>query len=265
MKKNIIFCFTGTGNSYRVARDISVGLIDCEVYPMNIKNIELLKDNYERIGFIFPVYYQGLPIQVKLFVENISLKKSINTYLFAIATCGRLKGNALSEIYEILAKNNIILNYVNHGVMGDNAIALYNAKGTTEQIEAQYNIWISQFVLEIRNRKTLIANKSSKLLAFYNKYQLKKVPTSDFNFEVSDLCTSCGLCEKLCPVNNIMIYNKKPKYNHTCQQCMACIQNCPSKAIDYKNRTKNRQRYLSPSVSINDLIQFKNRLDSSFS
>lgn len=262
MKKNIIFCFTGTGNSLRVARDISQKLDNCEVYPMNIKNAELLKEKCERIGFVFPVYYQGLPIQVKKFIKTVSIKQPLNTYTFAIATCGKLKGNALNEVQSILSEKDIQLAYANHGIMGDNAIALYNAKGTNEKIESEYNIWISKFILDIQNKETRLAKKNSHLLSLYNNLQLKKVPTSDANFQISDLCNSCGLCEQLCPVDNIMFQDQKPKFKHTCQQCMACIQNCPTKAINYKEKTKNRLRYLCPSISRSDLIQLKNRLIS---
>ena len=34
MKKNIIYVFTGTGNSLKVAKDIAVALSDCEIISM---------------------------------------------------------------------------------------------------------------------------------------------------------------------------------------------------------------------------------------
>ena len=45
-------------------------------------------------------------------------------------------------------------------------------------------------------------------------------------------CTSCGLCEKTCPVNNIFI-NKdgKVKFSKHCIMCTRCAFNCPNNAV----------------------------------
>jgi ferredoxin len=47
-------------------------------------------------------------------------------------------------------------------------------------------------------------------------------------FNVSDACTGCGTCETVCPVANIVMKNKKPSFQHHCEQCMPCVQWCPN-------------------------------------
>jgi len=43
-------------------------------------------------------------------------------------------------------------------------------------------------------------------------------------------CTRCGLCARLCPVDNIALA-PYPRYGSGCQQCMRCISFCPTQAI----------------------------------
>ena len=63
-------------------------------------------------------------------------------------------------------------------------------------------------------------------------------------FVITDSCISCGLCERKCPLNIITMHNDRPEWSgKTCAHCMACIQNCPVEAIEYKDITNGRTRY----------------------
>ena len=72
----------------------------------------------------------------------------------------------------------------------------------------------------------------------YCKY---KLTAKDFHVEES--CIGCGKCQKLCPLNNIEMVDKKPVWSNSCTHCMACIGNCPVKAIQYGNITQNKEPY----------------------
>ena len=68
-----------------------------------------------------------------------------------------------------------------------------------------------------------------------------KLTAKDFRAE--DNCIGCGKCEKLCPLNNIKMADKKPVWGDQCTHCMACIGNCPVNAIEYGDITKDKERY----------------------
>lgn len=46
-----------------------------------------------------------------------------------------------------------------------------------------------------------------------------------------DKCIGCGKCEKLYPMNNIKIVDKKVVQNNRCTMCYRCINNCPKQAM----------------------------------
>ena len=63
------------------------------------------------------------------------------------------------------------------------------------------------------------------------------------DFYSTDACIGCSKCVKLCPLNNIELKDKKPVWGKTCSHCMACIGNCPTRAIEYGNITQNKEQY----------------------
>ena len=76
----------------------------------------------------------------------------------------------------------------------------------------------------------------------FNPVWLKlKATTKDFY--VTEGCIGCGKCEKLCPLNNISLRDKKPVWGKNCTHCMACIGNCPTEAIEYGTITQTKEKY----------------------
>ena len=67
--------------------------------------------------------------------------------------------------------------------------------------------------------------------------------TGNTEFIAKDSCIGCGLCEKLCPLNNINLEDKTPRWRNNCTHCMACISNCPVRAIEYGNVTQEKEPY----------------------
>ena len=80
-----IYFFTGTGNSLKVAKALTEKLKASELIPIaKIWQIENINSTTEKVGFIFPLYYSGLPKIVYDFIHKLDLCKS--NYLFIVIT-----------------------------------------------------------------------------------------------------------------------------------------------------------------------------------
>ncbi len=49
--------------------------------------------------------------------------------------------------------------------------------------------------------------------------------------QISNACTECGLCARLCPMENITVKNDKAISGKRCTMCYRCINSCPARAI----------------------------------
>lgn len=68
--KNIIFYFSGTGNSLQLAKDIAKEIGDCEV--LNLAQYDTSsRVTAERVGIVFPVYFWGIPLAVADFIGKL--------------------------------------------------------------------------------------------------------------------------------------------------------------------------------------------------
>lgn len=61
---------------------------------------------------------------------------------------------------------------------------------------------------------------------FYGRFILSKT------FIATKDCNLCGLCEKECPVNAIIIKDGLPYWTYKCESCMHCMNICPQRAIE---------------------------------
>jgi len=263
MKKNIIYVFTGTGNSLKVAKDISVTLSNCEIISMGSDTRYELEEGYETIGFVFPTYYRGEPIRVREFIRLLNLDRNKNAYYYAVTTMGKYDGNTLCHIEKLLKRKGITLNYARALDMFSNYIISYEMRDTIAEETKQSEIDFEPILQDIKNRRTNKVARIEILQEIAYKSLIRFVPVMDKHYSVSDDCIKCGICEKVCPVDNISLDEAgHPHFKHHCEQCVACIQFCPKKAINYKDKTQNRKRYTHPEIKYTDLAVLNGKVKS---
>ena len=259
MSKNIIFFFSGTGNSLKVAMDLAKEMQNCEIISMGSSSQYTLQEGYETIGFVYPTYFRGEPRKVREFTMNLNLKKNPDSYYYAVTTCGKYRGNALIHIRDILKKKGVTLNYSAKLDMFSNYVVVYDM---SERVNERTNDSEENFVPileDIKNRRTNGRKEFKPFTEIIYRTLIRVAPNMDKNYNVSSACVGCGICKKVCPVNNIGLDdNNRPFFKHHCEQCVACIQYCPQRAINYKDKTQTRRRYTNPSIKYTDLAKFNN-------
>jgi len=250
-----IYYFSGTGNSLQIAKGIADRLRDYELIPIaKIWQNDEIKTQSNEIGLIFPLHYYGLPKIVLEFINKLNFSKT--DYFFSVITyAGGINENPLQQINEVLKKGDKTLNAGFFIRMPSNFIIGYDVHPEERQKtffdEAKKQIIeISKTVTNLKNNlNNQVFNKDVKSSRKMNLNFHNEVNTSDTSFYADDKCTRCGICQVVCPVNNIVLVDGKPEWQHKCQQCLACINYCPEHAIQFGNDTLTHGRYHHPDVS----------------
>lgn len=80
------------------------------------------------------------------------------------------------------------------------------------------------------------------------------IPLVDRSFRYKEECNGCGICVRVCPVENIEMVDKRPVWQHHCESCYACFQWCPKEAI-HGDVVEYEKRYHHPDVKLSDMLR----------
>jgi ferredoxin/flavodoxin len=255
---SVIYYFSGTGNSLKVAKDLSSKLGSTELIKICSNTADQsCNAGYKKVGIVFPVYYYGLPLMVREFVKNLKLDPS--TYVYTVATCGGSVGCAVKQLKDILSNNGVPMSSAFTVVMPDNYQVMYSPPSTEKQnklfkLETEKIAYMAEFIKKseatpFEEKNSIFAKVLGGMLSRNFKPQNK-----DKNFWANSSCNGCGICSKVCPASNISMKEDKPQWLHQCEHCLACMQWCPKQALQYKKGTIGRERYRHPEIKCNDLI-----------
>jgi NAD-dependent dihydropyrimidine dehydrogenase PreA subunit len=239
----MIYYFSGTGNSKWVAEELA--RLTCDT-AVSIADIVRSGGHAEvpegqPVGLVFPVYAWLPPEIVSSFVSELSADK--DAYRWAVCTCGDDAGRALEKLskkfsltsaWSLRMPNNYIRSFdtdpedtVREKIRG----AKQRLKQIAQDILERKKVW------DIQSGR-LAGLKSALIGPAFNKFARDDKP---FYSELS--CTGYGLCESLCPADNIRLEGGRPIWLGHCLQCLACIHRCPERAIEYGKETKGKGRY----------------------
>lgn len=210
----VVIYFSGTGNSRYVAE------LFCNEYDEGAKAFSIEDDditqvvkNEEMLVFAYPVQYSTVPKILRDFIiENNELWESKK--VFVIATMGLFSGDGAGILGRLLLQYGAEVIGGLHLKMpdsiGDEKV-LKPGKPTQEGIGVLYRM------AGFFGQRLYFGHKTKN---YSNKLRVDE-----------DKCIGCGKCEKLCPMNNIKIVDKKVVQNNQCTMCYRCINNCSKQAM----------------------------------
>jgi ferredoxin len=285
-----LYYFSGTGNSLYISKKISEKLDVKLISIPSIMNKSAIESEAEVIGIVFPVYFainnDGIPFLVKRFInkfENLQSK-----YIFTATTSDNMSWETLKNFEKLINKKKGILsmginfNMSNKSVLKDIISKFKNNSKKEENINVKnlykddLNEKIEKLVESIKNKKNekiksvnifikifiyplLVITKFVFWLRYKNlskkiSFNFEKlVHLADKSFKTSNSCNGCGICEKVCPVDNIKLVHMKPTWLHKCENCYACFQWCPQKAIS-GDIVKYKEDYHHPEIKVIELF-----------
>ncbi len=253
----IIFYYTGSGNSLWVARTLAQQMGEAEL--VSIPNWQNNNAKMDLAGLVFPVHVWGLPTRILRFIDE--LKTAQPGYIFAIAVHAGQVANTLVQLEKTLAKKGLCLssgfeiktpsNYIPWGGPGpkEEQLKLFELARTKISRIANY--------IKMKESRPVEKGPLWERLVFTPVYKMSRpyIPKEDRKFWVDERCNHCGICGKLCPAQNITMQDGKPVWNHKCEQCLACIQWCPQESIQFGKKTPKYERYHHPEIQLRDVLR----------
>ena len=253
----MIFYFSATGNSKYVAERVAAATDDRLISlrdAVRARRYTYDASRESRIGFVVPVYFQGLPSILNFFLEKLELVGCRDPYIYVVFTCGNWTGDAAGQLAKALKKKDLTLSAQFGILMVDNYVPMFTVPEEAEasRVLDEAEEAIGEACRAIRSkgigdydrcRGPAPAAQTAAMYPLYNRGRSTKP------FVVTDHCIGCGLCQEICPCGAILISGGKPAWiKPKCVQCLGCLHRCPAQAIHWKKPDENRGRYYNPRV-----------------
>jgi len=200
-------------------------------------------DTNHIIGLGFPVAVQGTYPFIWQFIKNLPYAHS--TPLFMIDTMLMYSGGILGPVRKIIRRKGYIPVGAKEFIMPSNVFIREGMNDKKREKIKKSLIKATEFVRRLIDGETswldlpvysdlmALISQSNSNWRFFKSLTPIRVNKGE--------CDSCGLCEKLCPVDNIKLI-KYPEFLNNCILCMRCFAYCPKEAISFKNYSSARYR-----------------------
>lgn len=251
-----LYYFSATGNSLTTAQILAQELpFDCDLIALpSLKNEENIQVNYEMIGFVFPVCYGDMPYLVRHLIHKMSF---INTkYIFVFSTYRGHPGDIAKRMDDLLKKKQQHLSLsIGIAMPGNSYLSSEEEIDSSLKNQKQNIKLLSKKIIEQEKHDySLLESPEDSVIArdFYNMRGI----------QADEKCIGCGICQKVCPMDNIQIKDKHACIENQCITCLACFHWCPVEAIHMskEKEIEYRQKYHHPDINVQDVIKQKNKV-----
>ena len=248
----MVFYFTATGNSLHVAKQLDAAPVSI---PLAIHGDDLTFQD-DVIGIVCPIFGHEAPPMVKEFLKKGTFRTD---YFYMILTYGFDQTDAPEYTARLAEAAGIFVDYIASILMVDNYLPAFDMAeqmGMDKHVEKQLSAAVR--AVSRRERGIPEATEEGRKLHAQAAAMNREQPAFNDGSQITVLegCIGCGVCQSVCPVGNFYLEGGKAKRKQTtCEFCLACVHNCPQKAIWLRIADKNPQaRYRNPHISLQEII-----------
>ncbi|HHU35045.1 MAG TPA: hypothetical protein GXZ49_07420 [Bacteroidetes bacterium] len=244
---NGIFYFSSTGNSLFIAEQIKAGL-DGEIryIPKFTGDLNI----YDRVIIVSPIHSFGLPVLVYDFIANMKFSGPI----YIVLNHGGMEAFAPYFAYQLCEEKGLNIRSVQTVMMPEiYTLTFSQPKFLINLVLRKAPKRLKPIIAAIRNDKEIIIPKPKR-----DKWTPKHLENRKNwhmlagDFRITENCTDCRKCIRICPTGNIKSENGRILFSDKCVACLSCYHRCPEKAIVYLDKRK-KDRYINPLIRENNI------------
>jgi ferredoxin len=263
----LVLYFSGTGNTDYVAHYLAERL-DQPSVAVELRSIEWQPPEkvsaFDLLAFGFPVYAGDAPGFVRTYLEQLPSGSDRGAFVFC--TKGAYAASAVKLTLQRLA----IRGYV--PLCGGDVMM----PGTDGLSMISKDSWMARKALQkdydqLKDANRLVGQmngvlselmdgRPTQMLRMPLPQQLQMAPSdrlwaclyratenwSRSRLHANEQCEGCGLCTRLCPVDNVTLSEGHAQFDDHCILCLRCLHACPQEAIQIGKLTAGKFRWKGP-------------------
>jgi ferredoxin len=265
--KLLMLYFSGTGNTSYVAHYLArkLGHLPIEICLKSVERQPAqTAAGFDVLAFGFPIYACDSPSFLHGYLSRLVPGDGRGAFVFS--TQGAFPGGAVTHNLRRLAERGYV-------PLGGGTIAMPGSDGLAL---VRKNSWFARSALNkdydhLKSADRLATRMAETLMALCqgqppeaHRQELSRGSVSRASdwvwaylydlvcdrfrtrFRADGRCAGCGLCARICPVNNVEMRSGRAHIGDLCGLCMRCLHNCPQEAIQIGTMTIDRFRWRGP-------------------
>ena len=243
-----VFYFSGTGNTKYIG-ELFARRMQAACYSIE-ENVDFsaLIECSDTVCICYPIYGSRVPRIMREFVIKLSRELS-NKRMIILCTQFLFSGDGARSLIDLLDPLQEVI-YAEHITMPNNISNFPPLPVADNWTQAQYCKRAERKMRRIcdniengavKKRGFHAGSRLLGLLQAVHQPRMERRATKDVR--INENCSRCGLCAKICPMENLTMERVGVEQKGDCTLCYRCVNRCPKQAITVFVHSKVKKQY----------------------